>query len=81
MSFSPSSAKAATAVAKVYSWTDPHGVSHETAYITIGDTIVFCIDPGKPRRTVAIHMEHPRDNMMMELKPSYIMDSAVTGMK
>ncbi|MGG1338515.1 MucBP domain-containing protein [Bacillus subtilis] len=49
MSFSPSAAKAATAVAKgPYSWTDPHGVSHETAYITIGDTIVFCIDPGKP---------------------------------
>ncbi|AVI31070.1 MULTISPECIES: hypothetical protein [Bacillus amyloliquefaciens group] len=49
MPFFTSSANAATAVAKgPYSWKDPHGVEHETAFIKIGDNIVFCIDPGKP---------------------------------
>ncbi len=47
--FFTSSAEAATAVAKgPYSWKDPHGITHETAYIKIGDTIVYCIDPDKP---------------------------------
>lgn len=49
MPFFTSSAHAATAVAKgPYTWKDPHGVAHETAFIKIGDNIVFCIDPGKP---------------------------------
>nr|UFD97594.1 Adhesion protein Tie [Bacillus atrophaeus] len=49
MPFFSSTAQAATAVAKgPYTWKDPHGVAHETAYIKIGDNIVFCIDPGKP---------------------------------
>ncbi|MEC0285515.1 hypothetical protein [Bacillus subtilis] len=47
--FFTSSAEAATAVATgPYSWKDPHGITHESAYIKIGDTIVYCIDPDKP---------------------------------
>ncbi len=31
-----------------YSWTDPGGYVHTTAYIKINNTIVYCIDPDKP---------------------------------
>ncbi|AQS42505.1 hypothetical protein BVH55_00260 (plasmid) [Bacillus velezensis] len=42
-------AKALTAVAEgPYTWKDPKGYAHESAFIKINDQIVFCIDPDIP---------------------------------
>lgn len=44
---SKASAMTATATGP-YSWTDPGGITHTTAYIKVGDQIVYCIDPDLP---------------------------------
>lgn len=45
----PYSTKAASGVAKgPYSWTDPVGITHTTAYIELDGYIVYCINPDLP---------------------------------